>query len=799
VKQRNRIIFPPFRLDAGEAKLYRGDETLSLRPKTFAVLRHLLERAGRLVTKDELLDACWPETHVGDAVLKVCIREIRELLGDDPKHPRFIETDHRRGYRFIGEVRESNLPLQMTSFIGREREILEVRQRFDGARLLTLTGAGGSGKTRLAIEAAASLIDETEDGVWWVDLASIADPERAAQAVASTLGAREEPARPLIDTLIDFLKPRRLILALDNCEHLIDACARISLSLLQHCPRLRILATSREPLSIPGEVVWPVPEMSLPRADDPLTPDEIMQYEATRLFVERAVFVSRDFELNASSAAAVAQICNRLDGIPLAIELAAARVRILTAEQIAERLDDCFRLLASSSRSSPARHHTLRAAMDWSYDLLSAKERALFARLSVFAGGFTLEAAESVCAGEGISREEIFDLLSHLIDKSLVVSSRSLRHRLLETVRQYARERLNEEGTSEIVSRRHTDYCLALAEEAEPHLNGASRRAWLERLESERDNLRAALRWSCASDPPQALRLAGAVWWYWFHQGHFSEGSSWLDSVLKDRSQSNLKSEIAKALLGSGVLAWTQGDQNKARENLEQSVDLCRETGDKRGLAHALNFLSSVLLGQSRYETARLMAEESLEIFRQIEDEWGLGIALTDRGIIALAEEDYAVAQMFLEEGANVFRAMGDNWSLALPLRNLGIVALRRGDYEKATSLLRESLRILKSEREKWFISRSVETLAVALALQGDYRAAVKLFGAGENLRRAIGVSLLPFYRSDYDRGVGEARVTLGEEDFQSLWAEGCRMTIDEIIAYALEEPRSATAGRKSQ
>ncbi|MCI0354796.1 MAG: AfsR/SARP family transcriptional regulator, partial [Acidobacteria bacterium] len=436
-------------------------------------------------------------------------------------------------------TRRHNLPIPLTSFIGRVHEQAEVQRLLTTTRLLTLAGPGGCGKSRLALVVAADQVADYPDGAWLVELAALADPLLLPQAVATTLDVREEPQRPLIATLTNALQSRVLLLVLDNCEHLIDACAHLVQTLLGACPQLQILATSREALGLAGETVWPVPPLSLPDSRHLPSIEWLGQAEAIQLFVERAGAALPTFALTDENAPAVAQVCQRLDGMPLAIELAAARVKVLTVPQIAARLDDCFKLLAAGSRTIVSRHQTLRAAIDWSYELLSEQERVLFQRLAVFEGGFTLEATEGVCAGRGIEPDDILELLSHLVDKSLVVvgtqqQGREARYRLLETIRQYARDKLLGSAEAEIIRQQHAAYYLTLAEQAELKLQGLEQLAWLDRLEVEHDNLRAALRWSQAEAQAgeTGLRLAGTLGLFWYLHGHWSEGRGWLESML---------------------------------------------------------------------------------------------------------------------------------------------------------------------------------------------------------------------------------------------------------------------------
>src|SRR5215207_2916670 len=457
-----------------------------------------------------------------------------------------------------------NLPVARTSFVGREREVVEVKRELAMTRLLTLTGAGGSGKTRLALEVAKDLLGTYPDGAWLIELAALSEEVLVPQAVAAALGMREQPGRPLTDTLVDALRENKMLLVLDNCEHLIDAVAQLAETLLGSCPGLRVLATSREAFSIVGESVWQVPSLSVPDSRHPSTVEYMAGFESVRLFVERARRRASAFVLTPRNVRAVVEICWRLDGIPLAIELAAARARVLSVEQIAERLDDCFRLLTVGSRTALLRHRTLRATIDWSYELLSEDERRLFRRLAVFAGGFTLEMAEAICSGENLKEDEVLDLLSHLVEKSLVVVqelSGEMRYRLLETVRQYGWEKLEESGEVDPIRRRHANFFLALAQEIEPRIepkiHNADRHMWLERLEIEHGNLRAALRWAVDMGKAETgLRLASALFWFWHMRGYLKEGRSWFDRALAEVPERT--AVRAEALYHTGYLAFIQ-------------------------------------------------------------------------------------------------------------------------------------------------------------------------------------------------------------------------------------------------
>src|SRR5215218_854902 len=553
-------------------------------------------------------------------------------------------------------------PLELSSFVGREREVAEVGGLLaGGTRLLTLTGRHGQDPPCLrgGLRGGRRLRGR---GVVGGARLGLRTGSRAAGRGEGPERARG-PGRSLREAIADDLGGLEILLVLDNCEHLVGACAELAGALLRSCADLVILATSREPLGVGGERIFPVPPLSSPDSRGVGTPEEVARYEAVRLFVDRAKAVAPSFGLTEANAPAVTTVCRRLDGMPLAIELAAARVRMLSVEQISSRLEDSLALLTGGSRTALPHQRTLRAAINWSYALLSEEEQALLGRLSVFAGGFTLEAAEEVCSGEGIESEEVLDLLTRLADKSLVQvagQDGEARYRLLETVRQYAREKLEESGEKPDVRRHHAEFFLELAERVEPLINGKDRELWLGRLDAEHDNLRAALAWSREeAEGETALRLSGALSWFWYHREYWSEWRSWLDGALAIREEAGGASRTAaraKALSGGGFLAWMQGDQDTARSQLEESVALWREVEDKQGLAQALRFLSGSFESQGNYAVARPLAEESVELFRQGDDKFGLGITLSRLGITALAQGDDAAARAALEEGVAICR-----------------------------------------------------------------------------------------------------------------------------------------------
>ena len=641
------------------------------------------------------------------------------------------------------DVASNNLPAQLTTFIGRETEVAEVKRSLSESRLTTLTGSGGCGKTRLSIQVARELQAEYADGIWLVELAPLADPALVPQTVVTALGLREDSNRPTLEVLTDFLRSKTVLLLLDNCEHVIEACAQLSESLLRACPQLRILASSREALGISGEVPYRVPSLAVPDPAHLPSLGTLASMDAIRLFVERAATARPGLVLTAQSAPVVVQICKRLDGIPLAIELAASRVKVLSVEQIAARLDDRFRLLTGGSRTALPRHQTLQALIDWSYDLLSEVERVLLRRLSVFAGGWTLEATEAVCAGNDIEADDVLDLLAHLVDKSLaLVEERNgeARYRMLDTIRQYARQKVLESGEAARVRARHLDFFLKLAEAAESELRGVEQLMWLNRLEAEHDNLRAALDWTQGGgETGSGLRLAGALFWFWLLRGYANEGRTWLEGMLSLPGESRRSKARAKALRAAGFLAVGEGDLVAGRSRLNESLAIFRELGEQEGAADSLHGLGRAAYFQGDYAAARSLLEESLSISQAAGYKWGSAQALYRLGMVIMIQGDYAQARPHFEESVAKFRELGDKWSLSYSLSALGEEALRRGDYAIARSVLGESLTVFQELGSKSGIAMSLSELGWLALSQGDYLAARSRLEESLALRREMG------------------------------------------------------------
>jgi non-specific serine/threonine protein kinase len=704
-----------------------------------------------------------------------------------------------------------------------------------GARLLTLTGAGGCGKTRLAIQVASDLAaaDRYKNGVWWVELASLSDPTLVPQTIARVFDLRESADTPLITVLTNYFRAKELLLVLDNCEHLIDACAQLVEVLLSACPKLQILATSREALGLTGEVTWYVPSLESPDPHNMPPLASLTQYDAIRLFTERAQAMAAHWQL-ADHAEATARICCRLDGIPLAIELAAARLKVLAAEQIAERLDDRFQLLTGGSRTALPRHRTLRATIDWSYELLAEEERILFQRLAIFAGGCTLAAVESVCCGNGMAQGNLLDVLTRLVDKSMVVVDNvqdGRRYRMLETIRQYAHEKIIESGELQAMRDRHFDYFLQLAEQAGPQLlNGDP--GWLNRLETEHDNLRAALEHALAKDAELALRLAMSLEWFWVWHGNVEEGDAYamrllpltvawgpgklraralglagslaadvpgdksacalLEASLEMARMADDRYQMAWSLYNLAALALRAGDWAQMRLYSEESLVLFREMGIAWATGNTFWQLGHAAYGSGEYESARSLFEQSLEWARKHNIPAMMAFALMPLGELARLRGDYANAGALYAECAQLRRQMGMKGGLANSLINLGQVVLHEGDHIRARALFEEVLAIFRQlEWGDWLVDALAGFAGVA-GVAGKHKQAARLFGAVEAACETSGTKIdhAQIDRPDqmeYDRIIARVRAQLDEATFNAAWAEGRAMTLEQAIEYALK------------
>jgi len=697
------------------------------------------------------------------------------------------------------------MPLQLTNFVGRTREKSDVTRLLASSRLLTLMGAGGAGKTRLALEVASEARVQFPDGVWLVELGPLSDPALVARTAATALGVADEGEKPVLATLVESLRSRRLLLVLDNCEHLIGAASEFAETLLRSCPEVRFLVTSREALGIAGETAWRVPSLSVP--DDGSAPavDRVREYEAVQLFETRAQASDPGFQITPDNAAAVVQVCRRLDGIPLAIELAAARVNVLSVEDLAAKLDDRFVLLTGGSRTALPRQQTLRAAMDWSYDLLPENERALLRLLSVFAGGWTLDAAEAVCSVGAITQSDVLALLGRLVDKSLVLTDTrhgSARYRLLETVRQYARDRLVESGDAAGARRRHRDWYGAVAEQGSTMVRGPQQKIWIERLEAEHDNFRAALEWS-AVDPGGAeagLRLAASLTWFWFIGGHWREGRLRLERALARRGDAH-EAALPGAMQGAAFFAWRQGDNARANELGEEGLTLCRRLDDKPNMALMLMWLGIAAIRAPDLERATALFRECVKVARGLGDAWTAALAAAQAGIVARHQGDCDRAIALHSEALAVTKQLGDGFTIVYNLRNLGHDTLQLGDYARAEGYFREGLTwgVDASYHQPWVTVECVEGMAQVASGQGRYERAARLFGAVDRLFEIIGHRRSPRDQSAMDGRIASARRGLGEATFDKAWADGQAMTLEQAVEYAVEPGEPDTSSRSRQ
>jgi predicted ATPase len=695
------------------------------------------------------------------------------------------------------ETRITNLPISLTSFIGRKRELNEIKEKLMSTRLLTLTGPGGSGKTRLAIQLGTDLIDSFKHGVWWVDLTALTDTSLAPHSIAKSLGVREVAGQSLIETIAHFLHSKHLLLILDNCEHLIEPCTYIAHYLSERCDQLKILATSREALSVAGEQTWLVPTLSLPAPQKISVIDLLLEYEGIRLFVERARTVNTDFALTEQNASFVTQICSRLDGIPLAIELAAARTKLLAPEQIAERLNDRFQLLTNGSRTAPARHQTLRTVMDWSYDLLNEKEQRLFRSLAVFSGSWDLDATERVGSANGhLEKSEIINLLSNLVDKSLVIregdQNGRARYRMLETIREYALEVLDDSGESYEMQKYHLDHYLKLVEAANAHLGfflpDQETLTWLGVLIPEHDNLRAAIAF-CEANPSYTeagLKMAGCLHWYFLVHNHLSEGRDWIRKLQANKTAIS-PSVQAQAYLTSGFLACWQGDFTSARPNLQTSLNLFEEVQDGAGMAFSLHGLGFAANGLGEHAEAGQCFGRCLQTAREINDKWLISIALHFIAIGTSFQGNYELARSQFEECINLMQeGHGTAQGIAFSEFHIGRIARIHGDFESSFDHHKTGLELFMRMGDLRGIGYSLFGFACLAQAEGNPQRAAKLFGAMDSIRDNLGALLEAVLRLEYEQTHSVVREMLGEELFTVMWTEGHSMAVEQIVHLAL-------------
>jgi len=728
---------------------------------------------------------------------------------------------------------QHNLPAQLTSFIGRKKEIDEIKKLVAVNRIVTLTGSGGAGKTRLSLQVGAECLKQFSDGVWFVELAPVIDPTLIVQTLLSIFNLREDSHRTALEVLIDYLRAKTLLLMLDNCEHLIEVCARISENLLHVCPKIKILASSREALGIAGEVSYRVPSLATPNPEQLPALEKLSELDSIRLFSERATTAKSDFKLTEDNAAFVAQICFRLDGIPLALELAAARVKMLSPEQIAARLDDRFRLLTGGSRTALPRQQTLRAMIDWSYSLLSEPEKTLFRRLAVFVGGWSLEAAESICGEEG-SESDVLDLLTRLADKSLVFSEEStgeIRYHRLETIRQYSREKFLETDEVEAIRDRHLAFYVQFVEEAERQMRGRARRLWVRRLGAEQDNLRTAMEWGQVRNPESALRIAASLPIFWTAGGYSAEGFRWIQRAMlenmekfKEGKQPLLR---AKGLGGVSFLYMSLGDNLNGRRAAEESVALYRQSQDKNGLAYALAILAFPLefLGELLQAEAALMesiaiarsennafvlvsalnnltrvtlnlhsdtdaaeryADEAIRVSREEGIEWTTAVAHEMKGIIAIHRKDYDEARTLIEKAIQAYHEVGAYFNVIIARSALAHMERLSGNYATALNIYRETIVAFRDIGQMGAVAHQLECFGFIALAHNHPERALQLFAAANALREKGGTPMTPDEQIYFDGQLKVLSDKLEKTQFDSIWSKGKPMTMEQAIQFAL-------------
>jgi predicted ATPase/class 3 adenylate cyclase/tetratricopeptide (TPR) repeat protein len=728
------------------------------------------------------------------------------------------------------EAFPNNLPAQLSSFVGRKQELAEIEKLLQGARLVTLTGAGGCGKTRMALQAAASVLSEFPDGVWFVDLAPVADPELVVATTARSMGLGEPGDRRALDVLLAFVEARKTLIVLDNCEHLLGPASRLTADMLQAAPQVRVLATTREPLRLQGEVVWPVPPLQVP-ADDTASGD-LLRFESVRLFQERAESARPGFRVTDANGEAIRQICRRLDGIPLALELVTARLRVLSTKEIAARLDDSLSVLGTAGEDVAPHHRTLGATLDWSFGLLSKEEQRLLSQLSVFMGGFTMEATEQVCSGEGVEIREVLGLITGLADKSLVVvgeGSSGTRYRLLETLRQYALRKLAEAGEEAAFRKRHAEYFAQLAEESFPQLIGPDEVQWLDRLEDEVDNLRSALAWHLEADEiEQGQLMAGALYRFWGRSLRNLEARNWLERMLN--ASPTLGMPRARVLLGlstvSGfsvverssfldealelygsfgpqyeletarnnraVWALTQGDWRLAASLYQEGLDRARQRGDEGLIGRLAGNLSALKAEwEGDLEAAALLAGEAVAAARKFGSPEGIHSALCTSADVAMHRQEFPLAVSALEEALEIEREPGARiWYVGDALLGLADVAYRAGRLDQAIDYLsqhHDQIEMLGYDDPH---ARSLAGLfslflraKIELARDNHLRGVV-LMAAVDSVDKDV--VLPPSDTKQIDEALSRARQALGEESFTTAWNEGAALTLSQALDYAL-------------
>jgi predicted ATPase/DNA-binding winged helix-turn-helix (wHTH) protein len=821
--------FANFRLDFSEKVLLRDGRPVPLTPKVFDTLLILIKNAGRLVEKEELMQQLWQDSFVEESNLTFNLGVLRKALGDKVVKPKFIETVRGRGYRFIADVRYSeiddenlvrsgetpapdvsdlsgasenpvpnNLLAQPSPLIGRETELEEINRLLGQSdiRLMTVTGVGGTGKTRLSQAIAYNSLAQFTDGVFFIDLSAIENAELVIPIIAETLGIREDSRKPLIETMRENLQEKKMLVILDNFEQIRRAASRIG-ELISYSRNLKILVTSRVRLFLTFEYEFPLQPLAVP-TDIKVSREELGEYPAVALFIARARTVKPFFELTEENAPSIVEICRRLDGLPLAIELAAVRVKLFAPQAILTRLSSSLKLLTGGSHVSPARQRTMRGTIAWSYDLLGEEEKKMFNRLAVFTGGFTLDAAEAVVhAGEDFS-VELLDLATSLTDQSLL-SQRELpngepRFRMLTVVREYALEILEASSEANEIKRRHARFYAALAEAAEPKLLSASGSRWLQILEEEHDNLRSAIEWSLENDPEIALRIVGALRNFWFVRGYLSEGVKWIKRALDKKETEANPGLLAKALYSIGNLHRFQGEFETAKPYLEEGLRVASAAADKNLTSLSLWALGMIELEQGDLNEAQVLIEESLAIAREMNDKQHISLRLTGLGEIARAQYNYETARRHYEEALSLAREESSKYYIAIHTSNLAYTTCLLGDYRAAFAYTLECLDVTEDLGDKRNMGITLSIFGALAVAAGKIEKAARLWGAAQGIFDSINFKPVKVDRDFKEQYINEARAAIGDEAFDVAFASGRTLPLKEamMLARQLELPEKS-------
>lgn len=811
------FFFGEFKIDGAKRLLLKQGQGVSLNPKAFEMLFALVENHGQVLSKDELLEKVWAGQFVEENNLTVHISALRKILGEKKGANRFILTIPGRGYSFVAEVRddarnslvktENSIAAagvqnddnfdEREGIIGRAADIAEIKNLLLGQNkcLITLTGAGGSGKTRLARTIAEECRAEFEGGVFFIELAAVNRAELCADAIAKALDVKESSDRSPLDALKDLLRERSILLVLDNFEQLLSA-ANLLKELLDFAANLKILVTSRAPLRLKIEQEKVVLPLDIPPRNSNLSAAELTAYASVELFAVRARETKPNFALTEENAPIIAEICGKLDGLPLAIELAAVRVKLLSPQAILARLEHSLQLLTGGAKDLPSRQRTMRGAIEWSYELLDAEEKFLFRRLAVFSGGFTVEAAETVgswqkaeggkfLSDDGKPPTEILDLITSLIDNNLLVSKEQVdgnaRLQMLEVVREFAFEILRQTGEIDVLRRAHAEYFLALAEEAEPYLFSGQSIEWLEKLETEHDNLRAALRWMLEQEPEMAARTAAALSQFWTNRSYLTEARRWLEAALEKSGNAPIATRF-KLLNSFALVARHQGDYAATRRASEESLAASRAANDLPQIILSCHAVAALETREGNFTKARKLIEEALTISRKLDDEKQIAFTLSFLSNLFLAEGEPVNARMPIEESLEISRRLGFKVNVNINLTNLGAVAYYEGDTEKARRHFAESLTIASEMGNKILVSCCLDGFAAISQHAGQ---AAWLAGAAESLREELGYEIElteRLFREDY---LAKVRAALDEKTFGALYERGRALNFDEAVALA--------------